>query len=292
MSLVTRRQLLQYGTALTFGSVLPVCITSTAVASPALVALAIASIVANMIASNNRRNVDAYMLIAIREELRVATAQLASLQAAVAALLQDFAELRKDIEDLLWKQSVREKQADIRVNVDLYLSEINTRHEYKSNEDWFNSSRREETLNRLLYDLKKARLSLWESSAPIDPSAAIVLSSAALVEINLMNICNTKQKVYDAITVLDAIKWYEEYFETVTKVGVGRSAAWYLAQHIASRQGLLQWLKTNPRSAPLGNDASSFKCAQVVVRYEYCCRGEIDRIYQTVRYEDVNALDL
>jgi hypothetical protein len=247
-----------------------------------------------MIASHNRRNLDTYLLAAIREELRVATLQLASLQAAVAALLQDFAQLRGDIEDLLQKQSVHDALRNIRVANEMYLSEINTRSQYRSDKDWFNSSRREQRLNQILDDLIKSRFTLLESTEPLDPSSAIVLASAALTEITLMNVCNTNRQIYDRIKFLDTIGQYESYFALVKKDNVSGSTAWYRAQHIASRLQTFKWFELTPVWKELGRPTDWVNnCAQWFQAVSRAGFGNDfgGRLNQRVSYEDISAFD-
>lgn len=288
--MLSRRRFFQCGVALGLNSALPLIAISSAEASPALVALAIASLVAGMIASHNRRDADAYMLNAIREELRVATTQLASLQAAVALVLQDLAKLRNDIEEILRKQLVMEKHAEIRVNVDLYSAEINTRQQYKNDKEWFASSRREETLNRILFDLTKARFALLESSTPSDPNAAIVLSSAALVELSLMNICNTKREVYDRVKMLDTVRQYEDYFSIVKNASIEGSTAWLKDQHTKSKESALSWFQTTQPWVELNlTNGTVDNCVQNI--RQSLGLSSNTQIAQHLRYRDFRVLD-
>jgi hypothetical protein len=210
----------------------------------------------------------------------------------MAFLLRDFADLRNDIEEMLRKQSVIEKQAEVRVNIDLYLNELNTRDQYgrdkQGSTNWFNSSRREENLNRILFDLTKARFALLNTESSADPTSALTLASCALTELSIMNICNTNRTVFDRIKVLDTIKQYEAYFSSVKDPAVEGSAASYLSQRLASRESTLKWFRSDPKWVEMEKIGVVNNCAK---RTDGGVLVSQVRATQQIRFSDNNALD-
>ncbi|NKQ88713.1 hypothetical protein C3Y91_31215 [Rhizobium sp. UPM1133] len=258
----TRRDFLKQLTAVGLGSMLPISMSTKAHAFPwAAVALAVGSYVAGMIASHNRRNVEAYMLAAIRQELRVATLQLASLQLAVAAVLDELAKLPAIFEEGLAKRSLLDAQARVKAEIGLYFEQISTRDKYDSDELWFAASNRRERLNDILQELQRNRQILLQTESSLEPSTAIVMASAALVEISLMNLSNLAAPVYDSTTINAIISAYDEYFAAVKSLSPG-STQLYLDTHQARRQTTFDKLKLNPLWTDLQASGKLTNCAQ------------------------------
>ena len=210
------------------GLLLPLGLTSRALGFPwVAVALAIASQIASMVANHNRRNPDVYILSAVQDELRVVTEQLASLQSAVSAVLDELAKLPDVIRDIVAQQSLIDTQAKLKANVALYLEELSVRSQYSSDIDWLNASRRRERLNNIHDELAQNRQLLWQHPRSTNPSTAIVVSSTALVEINIMNILNIAGPIYDHTTIINLTKVYQDFFARVSDATDKNSTAGY-----------------------------------------------------------------
>jgi hypothetical protein len=293
MNGVSRRKFIRMGGAAGLIAVTPICWVPTASASALGVALAVAAVIAGMIAANNRRSTEGILLGAINEKLQVATEQLASLQTAISFLLRDFATLRNDIEEMLRQQAVIEKQNEIKTNINLYVGHLSLRGKYKSDLDWLNASRREGELNKILYDLTKARVALTTSSSAVDPSSALVLAPCALAELNLMNICNTRRKVYDKITFVNTIETYEKHFASINDSTTNESAAWFLADRRASKEKVLAWLTSNAMWAEVSKPAGALHTcvAHNLTSGNFDILPGQGRISQEIKYRETNALD-
>ena len=303
MSTSTRRKFLQCGAVLGLGSVLPLMMTSNAAAyyQEAVLALAAASFIANQIGNHNRRNVELYMIGSVREELRVATLQLASLQAGVADILNEISKLPKFFEDALRANSIRDIQTKIKTEVSLYLEEMEVRPQYSDDLQWITASRRTERLNNILDNLARYRHRLVSESL-IDPTSATVMCSASLVEVNLMNLSNIAHTVYDQVKILDVIRRYEEYFDLVASNAVGSSKQ-YLAEHRKARDGYLAALEDNVLWRQLKKEKSLTNCAQVRIYEPPGPRGPCElakiacdntwydyhRVFQEINYREVDA---
>lgn len=256
--MISRRDFLRSSVAAGTFSILPtVLIPSPASASYAAAGLAVAGIVAGMIAGHNRRDVNAIYGVATRKELRNASLQLASLQEASAVILTALADLPEALRREFAVQSVRELHRDIAAAISRYDTERESLPRYPSYNAWM-TAKRHDDLKDILRDLRELRSRLQRSDIPIDPSACTVMSTAAGVELSIINHLG-----YDRNTAITYIESYERYFGLTLDSSTPGSAAAYLAAAENEKSKAEATVAADPLGKLLPKDGSAQACLVV-----------------------------
>lgn len=245
---LTRRNLLRGASAIGLGSMLgPLTFSNPANASgAAAAALAVAAFVAGRIAAHNRRDTSMIMQRALRAQLIVNAAQLSSLQTGVAAVLDKLAALSGEIETMLVQQSARQMQSEVKAAVTQFDNLRESRKQYDSEDSWLAAAHRESELKDVLFKLRNGRALIDQSASPWEPTSALIVASAALTELNLMNLLGHNPR-----EILTAIDRYTAYFGRVNNATIPDSAKWYVGQQEKNKAFHETGLKTLPGGASL-----------------------------------------
>lgn len=214
------------------------------------------SFVAGQIAAHNRRNVSLYYLDTIYKELGVLSGQIASVQTATAVVLTELAGLPDQWRTDLDVQSTKDLHRRINDAIMRYQNACRVVDKYSSRDDWLGAPHVQEDLHAILADLWAARTELQVSEFPHDPSAALVLSCAALAEMGLLNALR-----YDRQQVQQRISEYEEYFARILNEKLFGSAASYLVLAAQWRKAAEERMRRDPIGSDIAVKGKATICA-------------------------------
>jgi hypothetical protein len=255
---MSRRELLENTSALSLISLLPNCIVPTRADASAVVAVAfaVAAAVAGLIAAHNRRNVNTLLIAATREELSNVSLQLSSLQTASPAMLATLANLPSAFAKALSVQSTRELQRDLLAAVALFDEQRHSLPLYRNDEQtWLKAPHQKENLGQVSDKIRFLRAQLEKSDIPIDPTACIVMASAAPVELALRTQCG-----YDSNSTVTTIELYEAYFAKVKNAALSDSTARYLNDSTKAKAAIWNSITTDAIGKTLDHDGNGAAC--------------------------------
>lgn len=184
---LTRRGLLTSSAAVTGSRLFPTASLAALVApTPAraevvTVALAVASVVAGLIASHNRRG-DGPMLLALNEKVDVLIGQVASLQRSVGMVLVRLAELPNKFDGLLKEEQTRKTHIAIQAAIRTYETKIQPiRKNYPTLSDFRRNDGAMRDLQAVL-DALYREVSFLDASKAYGPNTALLIPSAIALE--------------------------------------------------------------------------------------------------------------
>lgn len=174
-------------------------------------AFAIASVVAGMVAANNRKSVLALRLDAIGSNVRLAVQQLASIQHSVAALYREL----KDLEDEIYRINVDRQVTEFAWQINAAVLDYDralSKEEEFSDPDAFSNDYNDEFF-RVIDRLEQAVGQLQQSEARFSPAAALLAPSAAFVEYGLrFRLGRSNHRLVDVID--EYIEWFDNILDT------------------------------------------------------------------------------
>ena len=275
MTTLSKRDLLRSSAALAGAAVLR---PFPAAANPAVaiaIGLAVASFVGGLIANANKRNVEAYLLQAVLEEIQVIQEELAAVQRALAVILTELANLPKEISDIVAKQSVRNLHAGILGEVQNFnsreMSGQTSRFALQNADEqadllrsWLHADAgRFGRLQDYQRNIAKLTAQLPFTEYPCDPTAAMVLEFACNTEFRIMVLCNLNgDRPYGRDYMLGTSDDYKTKLLRVTHENVDDSAASLLTSSKKRRDNLLSYIAENKIGRLLQNGNTAFNCAQ------------------------------
>jgi hypothetical protein len=213
-----------------------------------MAALAIGSMVAGLIANNNRSDGGAMALLTANYELlKVALRKLDHIESQVVEILEDIKKLPDEIDRRLKQENTRRLEIELNAVIVGYIEKLNQKDPQQSFADWRVSKQTMDDVRGLLGRLQKSRQEL-KTEGMIDPATAIVVSPLAIVEHSLLNILQYRPA--EIAATLNQV--YMPWFDAILDPKNSMSAADY-ADGAASR---LAGLMKRAAEHPLGKALS------------------------------------
>ncbi|MGX1151400.1 hypothetical protein [Bradyrhizobium ottawaense] len=174
-----------------------------------MAAIAVASVVAGLIAANNRSDGGAMALISASYELlQVALSKLDQIQTQVIEILQKIEQLPDEIDKRLRQQNTRRLQNELNAVVLGYVEKLNQKDPRQPFPEWRRNENTRRDIAQLLARLQKSRQEL-RTDGLVDPATTLVVSSLTLVEHSLLNILDYRPAEITATLKQVYLPWFE-----------------------------------------------------------------------------------